>query len=218
MSIFDLSENAANSIYGIANVAVLIASILGVAGTIALFWTRGIRDKYSEIKASKTEEPIALAHTEAARANERSKALENDSARLQKETAQARLELEQIKEKQKPRTISGSQRNTLISAARAAVGLKISVTCIAGDSEAMAFARQIKECLLMAGVDVVGVNQATFGGGTPVGVIMGLKSQQAPPVAAIVQSALTLAGIRVPAQLRPDDPDDFPSIFVGSKQ
>jgi hypothetical protein len=71
MSMFDISEHAANVIYNVANIFVVIAAILGGVGAIGLFWAGGVKDKYAELREARTMADIAWAETLASEAHER---------------------------------------------------------------------------------------------------------------------------------------------------
>ena len=71
MSIFDLSESVANTMHNISNIIVLFVSIGAVIGTVGLFWSGGVKNKYEKINELKTQERIMVANKNAAEANER---------------------------------------------------------------------------------------------------------------------------------------------------
>lgn len=99
MSIFDLSENTANSLYSISNLVVLLASIAGVAGAIGLFWAGGLKEKYSDIKELQTQERITESHRVAAQADARA--------------AEANLAAEQLRAKLAWRVLTPEQHRKL---------------------------------------------------------------------------------------------------------
>ena len=59
-----------------------------------------------------------------------------------------------------PRRLDANLKSQLLQAIPKST--KVSVTCIMGDGEAFQFAEEIRVCLVGAGYDVEGVNQAIF--------------------------------------------------------
>jgi hypothetical protein len=99
MSIFDLSESAANTMHNISNIIVLFGSIAAVAGTVGLFWTGGVKNKYEKVNELKTQERITVANKVAAEANERA--------------AKANLAAEKLKAKLAWRNLTSEQQHII---------------------------------------------------------------------------------------------------------
>ncbi len=92
MSMFNISENAANLIYTISHIILVVGAVLALMGTIGAYWSGGIRERFFDTKIAKNVADTAKANAESARANER-------AATLEKDAADARLETERIKER-----------------------------------------------------------------------------------------------------------------------
>lgn len=52
MSIFNLSQAAADAIFGYANVAMMIGAAIVLIGTIGAIWSGGIRERYANERIS----------------------------------------------------------------------------------------------------------------------------------------------------------------------
>jgi hypothetical protein len=150
VSIFDISERAANAIYSVGSGLVVISALIGVLGAIGVFWGGGVRDRFARMRLSDNTTATAKANAEASRANER-------AASLEKDAANARLELERLKEKQRPRTINESTRKDLVARLSAGAKGPVIVQSDWTDTEAKSFAEQIKSTLKEAGFDIVPV-------------------------------------------------------------
>jgi hypothetical protein len=123
---FDLSEHAANILYGMSNVLVL----LGAIGAIGVFWAGGVRDKFAALRESDNAAKIAVANATAARANER-------AAILEKEAAAARLELEQIENRQLQRRIPFMKLWALLIGTRGDTEMSVAILSATDDESAM---------------------------------------------------------------------------------
>lgn len=94
MSIFDISENAANVIYNVSNLLVVFAAIVGGTGAIGLFWSGGVREKYADRRASDNERLTAQANEAAAKANEGLAKANERQEEIRQENLQLSLKLE----------------------------------------------------------------------------------------------------------------------------
>src|SRR5688500_10226729 len=109
-SMFYLSLDSANAIYGWSNVLLIVESVAVVAGTIGVFWAGSVRDRYADDRLRKNETDTALAKSaaaianeEAAKAQERTKTVELAVEQQRERAARAEKELLQVKERQMPR-------------------------------------------------------------------------------------------------------------------
>jgi hypothetical protein len=130
------------------------------------------------------------AKRDVAKANERAAALEKDAT-------VARLELEQLKEKQRPRTITSEQRETFIAFMSHRLTGKVSFKCLTNDNEAEAFAGQLKELVSQSGCEVSNTMLGFITSGAPIsGIYIKIKSGAAPPPhAGNLQKAFKAIGI-----------------------
>src|SRR5471032_2191246 len=85
-AMMNLSQQVANTIFNVANIALITGAALVLAGTITAIWTSGIRERYADERISNNEAKTAtanaqaeLAKADAARANE-SAAVANERA------------------------------------------------------------------------------------------------------------------------------------------
>jgi hypothetical protein len=68
-SLFNLSQHAADEVFGWANVTLVMGSMLVLAGTAVAIWASGIREQYANERISKNEAETADANKRAAEAN-----------------------------------------------------------------------------------------------------------------------------------------------------
>lgn len=223
MNVFDLSESAADTLYSVANIAVLLASIVGVAGAICLFWASGFRDKFASIRelgtqlritelqslASQADERAADANAVAAQANE-------NTARLEKEAVILRQNHEALKQQVEPRDISNAMRLKFLELTKDAPKGRIRITYVT-DGEAKFFALKIGALLNEAGYDApksLG-EMGSFTGVSPSGVYF--KSGDAKDVVGILlQRAFLEIGIESGASV--SEYQSGLEIFIGSRQ
>lgn len=66
---FNLSQTAADGMFGWSNVFLVIGAALVLVGTIGIVWSSGIREKYADERISKNEADTARANADAAQAN-----------------------------------------------------------------------------------------------------------------------------------------------------
>ena len=137
-SIFQVSLEAANQLYIWGWRASVFGSAITAISLVFLFIGTRIRDRDFELK-------VATTSLAAANANER-------AALLEKEAASLRLELEQVRIKQMPRTITPEQESVFINLLRQSSPKgPITVICLSDDQEANRFAKRIREVLDRAG-------------------------------------------------------------------
>ena len=87
---FDLSQETANSVFDLANLALIVGAALVLLGAITAIWTSGIRQRYANDQMAKSAADTAAANAEAERARA-------DAARanlLAEQETVARLRLE----------------------------------------------------------------------------------------------------------------------------
>jgi hypothetical protein len=154
-----------SSIEGWAEGLTFWATLLGVIAAGIAFLALGVSNKAGKMKDAENERQkrdfdlriseankiAALANEGQANANERAKVLEKGTAELQRDAVAARLELEILKEKQRDRKFSQSQRELFIKYLSKAHKRPTRVIVFNGNSEAITFARQVRLCLDAAG-------------------------------------------------------------------
>jgi hypothetical protein len=196
MSIFDLSEFAANTIYSISNVAVLLASIVGVGGAIGLFWAGGVKEKYADIKELETAERISETDAKAAEAN--------------KSAAEAKLELAKLQSKLAWRTVSIEDENRMVEFLRDAPKGYVGFMYMSGDLESRAFALRLSQIFKKAGYETEeraeDMSEGVILGGGSIENITGIqlmlrdeRVKSAPPI----QNAFKLIGINASGIIDP---------------
>jgi hypothetical protein len=159
------------------------------------------KDEAARIRDKKAQERIAHAEAIAATANE-------NAALLQKEAAQAKLELEKIRGQIVARTLSDEQA-AIISDNLKGLPFKITLSALTNDPEAMQFAGQIQKAMAAAGFNVEVQSTIVFSSKPVVGIkIYGPKAD----VMRVAQ-AFIKAGLQVMGQERDGDIN----ITVGSK-
>jgi hypothetical protein len=91
MSMFDISEGAANGIYSVSNALLIIGAALALVGTLGAIWSGGVRERFFDTKISKNQSDTAKANVEAARANERANEASLKLEELRRQTAPRQL-------------------------------------------------------------------------------------------------------------------------------
>ena len=80
ISMFDISEQAANTLYNVANVTVIAATLVGAIAGLVLFWSDSVRDKFAEIRERETDAKIASANLQAEQAKATAESFRRDIA------------------------------------------------------------------------------------------------------------------------------------------
>lgn len=180
-SMFSLSLQAANEIFGLANTSLILGAVLVLAGTVGTIWTSAVRERYADERISNNETQTATANENAAKANERAAELTSQATALQLDlereknarlTLQERLAATQaeaahaneraLAASQKAtsvdirttdRHLTAEQRRILVDALKPFAGTKIDVAIQMGDRESLAFASELVSALRDAGWD-----------------------------------------------------------------
>jgi hypothetical protein len=147
LSMLDLSLPTANAFFGLSNVALILGSVLVVIGTVGVFWTTGIRDRYADERVSNNEVRTALANEGAARANERAEALAEEAER-------ERLERLKLEAEIAPRRLTREQHEAIATALSRFSGRSVTVTSYSQDPESAILTKQVIEALQAAGLKV----------------------------------------------------------------
>jgi hypothetical protein len=184
-----------------------------------------------QARAAKAEQDASEAKTTATKTNERAAALEKDAA--QAKAAQQRVEIDLAKQKEKaataehallqlqrraePRRISADQRVRLVALLSQSPKGKVSISCVLGDGEGLAFAKDIDDVLKAAGWET-NFGQGVYSGGNPVGFgIVVRNAISAPPYATALQRAFFSVGIPVAGEENPQLNAGDIQIIVGNK-
>ena len=143
----NLSLQAANTLFGLSNVALILGAVLVLIGTIGVSWTTGIRDRYADERISGNEVRTALANEGAAKANERANA-------LAREAEQERLERMKLEAEIAPRRLTREQHEAIATALSRFAGCGANVTSYSLDAESAVLTKQVIEALRAAGLKV----------------------------------------------------------------
>jgi hypothetical protein len=159
MSVFDISQPLADALSGWSNVALTVGAFLVLVGTIGVFWTGGIRERYADERISKNEAETAtakataaVANESAANANERTEVLRQSNIEVQRQLEKERIERLRLEASIVPRRLSDNQRSSFISALLAAPQPLLIDFTVIGDQEAAAFGEAIGAALEAARV------------------------------------------------------------------
>jgi len=125
-----LSEGLAIRLNDLSNLFLIIGLVIGVVSTVLLVWTGGVKEEYLKRELSLTKERTANANALAAR-------LENDAA-------QARLELEKLKEKIGPRKLD---RRAFHQALDGQLKVPVEILYMKDDPDSLEFAQEIENDL-----------------------------------------------------------------------
>lgn len=144
MWIADVSENAANTVYSWANIALVVGSVLALAGTIGAVWSGGIRERYAQQKLSDNVTATANAEEAAAKANERAQKVALDLATQQERAAKAEADLIELRQRIKSRHLTVDQRRQLVQMLQQQPRASLYIVW-EGDEETHDFALEIRK-------------------------------------------------------------------------
>ena len=133
LSMFDISLPLANAIYTWANVLLVLGAISAFVGTAGVFWSGGVRERFSD---------------------ERIAANEAETARAKAEAAKAQLETERLKVQLAWRRLSPIQHNVLVNALRGKLPEGIWIETVSADPEASELHADISRVFTEAGISV----------------------------------------------------------------
>jgi len=170
-------------------------------------------------KVAGIQKDAADAQKDAADAKAAQQRVEVEWAKQKERAAIAERELLELQERIKPRTISMAQRTRLMDILRQAPKGPVSVTCVLGDGEGFALAREIEQVLTASGWRVEGgVTQGVFGPRNPIGTALAIHDPKTPPThAAPLQHTFTSVGIPLLASASAEVPEGTVRIMVGNK-
>ena len=176
---FNITQPVADAIFSWANVLLVAGAVSALVGTIGVFWSGGIREKFAderiaanEAETAKANAEVAQARLEQGRLKAQIAANEEETAKANAEVAQARLEQERLKAQMAWRRVSLEQARQLANALKGK-SLKLWLTFVGADPESTVFREDINQALTVAGVKTEffsGYERAvglTLKGGTP---------------------------------------------------
>jgi len=137
-----VTSPAADSLFALSNLVLIIGAALVLGGTIASIKLAAVKERFADIRLSDNELASNVAKSDAAKANERARGLE-------KEAAAARLETEKLKAVVAWRTLSESQATAFEKTLATKPG-SVNLRWTDGDPEALFFAIQISQILQRA--------------------------------------------------------------------
>lgn len=146
MRLMDISQPAANVMFGLSNIALIAGAILVLLGSVGVFWSGSVRERYADERVSENEAKAASAIAESARANE-------SNTRLKLELERERVERLRLEKKVAPRQLTDHQRSTIISGLRS-TGWEKAEIIWHGTGEPEAYARDFAKAFETAGIDV----------------------------------------------------------------
>jgi len=233
-----MNIDSINSSFQYISIALLICT--AVSGTITII-TNGIIAKRDRARLAITEQITAESNQKAAEANqkaaeaakgtaiavadasaakERTVKLELETVQQREKTAKAERELFELKEKLKPRQLSAASRLSLI-AALALTNPKglVTIECVSGDNEGIAYANQLNEALKEAGWPTTKIRAPLqVGGSNPSGFGIVVHSKAATPRYAVaLLSAFINAGINIGFIESDTIPEEEVVLLIGNK-
>ena len=127
---FNITSQTADVIYSWSNVTLVLGATLALLGTAGVFWSGGVREKFSD---------------------ERISANEAETAKAKAETAKAMLEQERLKALMSWRRVTPSQAQQLAVALKG-VSVEFWLAWVGDDPEATVFRGDLEAALTAAGV------------------------------------------------------------------
>jgi hypothetical protein len=171
-------------------------------------------------KAAEAAKGTAIAVADASAAKERTVKLELETVQQREKTARAERELFELKEKIKPRQLTSANRLSLIAALALSnpKGL-VTIECVSGDNEGIAYANQLNEALKTAGWPTTELRAPLqVGGSNPSGFGIVVHSKAATPRYAIaLLSAFINAGITIGFIESDTIPEEEVVLLIGNK-
>jgi hypothetical protein len=145
MKILALSLPHANFAYNLSNVILIVGAVLALVGTVGAIWSGSIRERYADTRAQESEEKVANALAEAAKANE-------SNTRLQLKLEKERKERLELQRKVAPRELAPAQR-TKLSNLLNGQDWQTAEVIWHGEGESEAYAKEIAAVFEEAGIE-----------------------------------------------------------------
>lgn len=127
---FSITSQTADTIYSWSNVLLVFGATLALIGTAGVFWSGGVREKFTD---------------------ERISANEAETAKAKAETAQALLEQERLKSLLSWRRVTPGQAQ-LMAIALASSSIELWLAYVGNDPEAAVFRADLEAALTAAGI------------------------------------------------------------------
>ena len=181
---FDLSPDAADGIFNLAAIALIVGAALVLMGAIAALWTSGIKERYTNERVSKSDADTAAANATA----ERARADYARASLLAEQETVARLRLEA---RLADRTLTPEQQTRLVDQMSPFRGQTVDVVILNDSSETLNFGNAIVACLERAGL-AMNVARVNARGTAARGVLIGVRDGSP---AKIEQLAVILSGV-----------------------
>jgi hypothetical protein len=99
-----------------ADVLLFLGAVLGIVGTLAVFWSKGELKRHEDLRLSANEAETARANEAAARAAERASEADAHAAEAHQAAEQERLAPAKIEARIAPRALTQAQQNELTAA------------------------------------------------------------------------------------------------------
>lgn len=146
MAIFNMSESTANLINNVANVVTIIGAALVLIGTIAVVWSAGVKEQFSNEKIMDNKARVEVAQAEVEKAKEH-------AARLALETEKAKIEQQRLKAQLAWRRLNHQQFDVIKSDLVGVQFPDVWVTFVGDDPESNLFREDINSALTESGIN-----------------------------------------------------------------
>ncbi|HHG3093077.1 TPA: hypothetical protein ACPVXD_003285 [Vibrio parahaemolyticus] len=152
MTFIEITEQTANKINSIANWITIIGAALVLIGTIAVVWSSGVKEQFSNEKILNNKTIAEVAGAEAAKANAEAEKAREHAAYLSKEAEQAKLEQQRLKAQLAWRRLSRQQYQLLYDKLNGNISSKVWVTFVGTDPESTLYREDINSALLASDI------------------------------------------------------------------
>jgi hypothetical protein len=180
----------------------VVGAVLALLGTLGVFWSGGIRERYSNRKLSENATATAKANEQAAVANKMAAGANERAANLEKEAAIANLELQKLKT---PRRVTAEQKAKFMAYLSTYPDVPRTPVILvqnAVGNETTEYADQLWQLLeqggfggaTKGGTDIAGNTMQGVPAGTSLAVAVH-RNAAVPPAAALLVNALLAADI-----------------------
>lgn len=213
---WDASINAANLVYGISWIGLIVGAILTAVSTLGAFWASGIRDKHSDQQIAQAHAIGEQAKAQAADANAR-------AAEANQKAEEEKLARVKIEQRLAPRALSDDQAAAIAKKLIQYSGQQYRVTTFWDLPEPLSIANRIHHALQLAHWEYLKPEQ---GGSFLLGGLAGVHvyvhpqaKRETKDAADALISALNSEDMsaQLKVQNAPNNPNDIIAINVGTK-